>query len=86
MKGGNSGELYRQDSDFDGRLEMARSLQRQHPDITTITRKWGRFQHHVDYRPFKGNKLIRKTDAVVSDGPNEYGMKLVKIEPSRPGN
>lgn len=57
MKGGNTDELYAKTSTFDGRLEMAKSLVRQHPDVTKITRKWGRWQHQVDYRPFKGNKL-----------------------------
>jgi hypothetical protein len=79
MKGGNTDELYKQDATFDGRLEMARSLQRQHPDVVKITRKWGRWQHHVDYRPFKANKLIRKPGVVISEGVNEYGMKLVKV-------
>jgi hypothetical protein len=79
MAGGNTDELYRRDGSFDGRLEMARSLQRQHPDVVTVTRKWGRWQHHVDYRPFRGNKLIRRPDAVIPDGPDEYGMRLVRV-------
>lgn len=79
MSGGNTDELYRQDAEFDGRLEMAKSLQRQHPDVTTITRKWGRWQHQVDYRPFKANRLIRKPGLVIPDEPNEYGMKLVRV-------
>jgi len=60
MKGGNTESLYKLDGKTDGRLLMAQSLQQQHPDVTKITRKWGRWQHHVDYRPFKNNKLIRK--------------------------
>ena len=79
MKGGNTDELYRQDEQFDGRLEMAKSLQRQHPDVVKITRKWGRWQHQVDYRPFKGNKLIRKEGIEIPEGVNEYGMKLVNV-------
>jgi len=78
LKGGNTDELYRQDAAFDGRLEMAKSLQRQHPDVTTITRKWDRWQHQVDYRPFKANRLIRKPGLEIPEGPNEYGMKLVQ--------
>jgi hypothetical protein len=58
MKGGNTDELYA----GDGRLRMAESLRRQHPDVVKITRKWNRYQHHVDYRPFKKNKLIFKSD------------------------
>lgn len=41
----------------DGRLKMAQSLVEQHPDVTKIVQKWGRWQHHVDYRPFARNKL-----------------------------
>lgn len=76
MKGGNTDELYKQDSNFDGRLEMARHLQRQHPELVKITRKWGRWQHHVDYRPFKNNKLIKKPEYKDVSGVNNYGMEL----------
>ncbi len=55
MKGGNTDELYKDD----GRLKMAQSLQEQHPDIVTITEKWGRFQHQVDYSGFR-QKLVSK--------------------------
>lgn len=79
MKGGNTDELYRQDDQFDGRLEMARSLQQQHPDVARITRKWGRWQHQVDYRPFKHNRLRRKPGVVIPEGVNNYGMKLVRL-------
>jgi hypothetical protein len=76
MKGGNTDELYQ----GDGRLKMAQSLQRQHPDVTKIAWKWGRWQHHVDYRPFKANKLKLKPEFVGKQWqPNEYGMKLVKV-------
>lgn len=54
MKGGNTDQLYQ----ADGRLRMAQSLQEQHPDVVKITRKWGRWQHHVDYRPFRHNRLV----------------------------
>lgn len=77
MKGGNTEELYKLDNQKDGRLLMAQSLQIQHPDVVTITRKWNRWQHHVDYRPFKGNKLILREGVVIPDGVNNYGMKLV---------
>lgn len=62
----------------DGRWKMAEELRRQHPDVTKIVWKWGRWQHHVDYRPFKGNKLIRKPGVTIPEGVNEYGMKLVQ--------
>ena len=77
LHGGNTDELYLIE---DGRLKMAQALQKLHPDVVTITRKWGRWQHHVDYRPFKGNKLIRKSGVVIPEGVNNYGMVLGKKE------
>lgn len=79
MKGGNTDQLYKQDNHFDGRLEMARSLQFQHPDVCTISRKWNRWQHHVDYKPFKNNKFLKRSDIVLSGCINDYGMKLKRI-------
>lgn len=58
-KGGNTETLYKR-KDKDGRLEMAKSLVEQHPELVKITWKWGRWQHQVDYRPFKKNKLKPK--------------------------
>ncbi len=75
MKGGNTDELYKED----GRLQMAQSLVDQHPDIVTITRKYDRWQHQVNYDGFKKNKLILKKDVEIKEGVNNYGMKLVKI-------
>jgi len=77
MKGGNTESLYLLDGQNDGRLLMAQSLRDQHPGVVTITRKWGRWQHQVDYRPFKNNKLRLKPGVVIPEGINEYGMRLV---------
>jgi hypothetical protein len=74
MKGGNTDELYQ----GNGRLEMARSLQRQHPDVTKIVWKFNRWHHEVDYRPFKKNKLKLKPGVTIPDEPNNYGMVCVK--------
>jgi hypothetical protein len=79
MKGGNTESLYLLPDGTDGRLLMAQSLQQQHPDVTKITRKWGRWQHQVDYRPFKANRLIKKPGLEIPAGPNEYGMRLVSV-------
>ncbi len=79
MKGGNTEELYKLDNQ-DGRLLMAQSLQQQHPDVVKIVRKWGRWQHSVDYRPFKRNELIKKDDIIIPEGINNYGMQLVKVK------
>ncbi len=83
MKGGNSDQLYEQNKDFDGRLEMAKSLYRQHPDVVKIGRRWGRWQHVVDYRPFKRNKLRKRKDVVIKKGIDNYGMVLKKKKVSK---
>jgi hypothetical protein len=80
MKGGNTESLYKLDG-VDGRLLMAQSLQAQHPDVVKIGRRWNRWQHVVDYRPFKKNRLIMKPGIVIPEGVNNYGMKLVHISP-----
>ena len=77
MKGGNTDQLYKQDSRFDGRLAMARSLERQHPDVTKVVWKWGRWHHSVDYRPFKGNRLRLRPGVVIPEGVDNFGMVLV---------
>lgn len=68
----------------DGRYRMARELQIKHPDVTTITRKWGRWQHHVDYSAFRNNQLRPARD--LSDLPpvDEFGMVLCERSPSVP--
>lgn len=79
MKGGNTDQLYKQDESFDGRLAMAQSLKEQHPDIVRVTRKWGRYQHHVDYSGFRKNKLILKKGIKINEGVNNYGMVLQQL-------
>lgn len=76
MTGGNTDELYKQNGGFDGRLEMARHLVRQHPDVTRVVWKWGRWQHSVNYDRFKGNKLKPRPGYVPPKTPDEYGMVL----------
>lgn len=76
LKGGNTDELYQ----GDGRLKMAQSLQQQHPDVVKIAWKWGRWQHQVDYRPFRNNKPILVDPNAKYEGINNYGMKLVRID------
>lgn len=75
-KGGNTDQLYV----GDGRLKMAQSLLNQHPDVVKIKQKWGRWQHVVNYRPFKKNKLIRKPGVEIKHGSDNYGMVLVKTK------
>ncbi len=79
MKGGNTDELYAED----GRRAMAQSLVDQHPDVARVSYKWGRYQHHVDYRPFRHNRLMRKPGLVISEGPDNFGMVLERLVDGR---
>lgn len=77
MQGGNTDELYKDD----GRLQMAQSLVDQHPDIVSITRKYDRWQHQVNYDVFKKNRLIKKENIdQIEDIVNNYEMILNKIK------
>ncbi len=78
MAGGNTDELYVED----GRLAMAESLREQHPDIVKVTEKWGRPQHHVNYKVFRHNKLRLRPEVTVPDGTDDYGMELQVFEES----
>ena len=70
MKGGNTDELYKNTAEMNGRLEMAKSLKAQHPEITEIVWKYNRWHHKVDYSKFR-------KDYVPISGVNNYGMELV---------
>lgn len=76
--GGNREELY---SNGDHRLEFAESLREQHPDVVSVTWKFGRWHHQVDYRPFKRNALRLRPGVVPTAGANEYGMVLRRLTP-----
>lgn len=73
MKGGNTDELYKDD----GRLKMAQELVDAHPDVASISWKFNRAQHHVDYRSFVKNRLKYRSDYVPPGGSNNFGMMLV---------
>ena len=75
MKGGNSDQLYKQNNKMDGRYLMALSLKQQHPDVTTIVQKWGRWQHSVDYKPFANNKLKKKAQLEINNVELDFTYK-----------
>lgn len=77
MRGGNTSEVY---GDTDNRWEFAESLRQQHPDVVKVTQKWNRWHHHVNYKPFKKNKLILKQNTEIKNQINEFGMQLVSLE------
>jgi hypothetical protein len=76
LKGGMTD--YYQSEECKGRLVFAQELRDAHPDVTKITQKFGRWHHHVNYKPFKGNKLIRNPRLQIPSGVDEYGIRFVK--------
>jgi hypothetical protein len=71
MHGGNTSELYQ----GDGRLKMARELERRWPGVVKVKRRFGRPQHVVDWTKFK-TPLRRKVDLDLLPAINEYGLTL----------
>ena len=80
MRGGNTDEFY----DKEGTLAKSRMQVAVHPDVSRLVWRFGRWHHHVDYRPFKSNRLKLKPGVVIPDGPNEYGMRLVRLSDGKP--
>lgn len=52
-----------------------------HPDVVFVTRKWNRWQHHVDYRRFAANILRRREPDRDYGEVDDYGMRLVSVAP-----
>ena len=73
MSGGNTDEVYK-----DGTLEKSQALVDWHPDVAKVVWRFNRWHHHVNYKKFKRNKLIKKTNLVIPNKINEYGMKLIE--------
>jgi hypothetical protein len=74
MNGGNTAEFYKDE----GTLNKSQMLVEMHPDVATLTHKFNRWHHHVDYRPFKSNVPIKKLGLKIPKETNNYGMKLVQ--------
>lgn len=79
MSGGNTDSLYHQ---TDNRKEFVESLIKQHPDVVKMTKKFGRWHHQVNYKPFKGNELKLKGEQS-PDIVNEYGMYIKEVRPPK---
>jgi hypothetical protein len=75
VKGGNTEEFYAKE----GTLPKSQMLVAMHPDVSRLVWKFGRWHHHVDYRPFRNNLLRLRPDAQVAEGVNDYGMEVRSI-------
>ena len=76
MKGGNSATLYK----GDGRLKMARSLERLWPGIVETKRRYGRPQHVINWAKFR--TPLEKVDSYQKqENPDpKYKMQLKKVK------
>ena len=75
QKGGNR-DIYDQTDD---RKEFVQSLIDQHPDVVKLTRKFNRYHHQVNYKPFAKNLLKLKDGLEIEDKINNYGLKLIDV-------
>lgn len=87
MSGGNTDELYEGGTRCKGEkyaktgtLAKSQMLVDVHPDVSKVVWRYGRVHHHVDYRPFRKNVLLRRGGLDCPSGTNEYGMKLSRAK------
>tara|TARA_R110002072_G_scaffold1322_13_gene10853 strand:+ start:4435 stop:5310 length:876 start_codon:yes stop_codon:yes gene_type:complete len=73
ITGGNTDEFYSKE----GTYPKSKMLEDMHPDVAKVVWKFNRWHHHVDYKRFRKNTLIRHSDYTPIKGINEYGMRLV---------
>ena len=74
LKGGNSDVLYK----GDGRLKMARSLERMWPGVVETKRKYKRPQHHIKFSWGRFDQKLKLKPGIDLSKmkSNEYGMRL----------
>lgn len=73
VKGGNTEELYGK-----GTYEKSKMLVQLHPDVVRLAKRYGRWHHHVDIRPFQHIMPKLRDDIELPKTVNEYGMKMVE--------
>lgn len=71
MKGGNTEEFYA----GEGTMPKSQMLADMHPDVAKVVWRFNRWHHHVDYKPFKKNKLLPVIDICSMPKVVDYGMK-----------
>lgn len=71
LDGGNTENFY----SGEGTYPKSKMLKERHPDVTKLTKKWGRWHHYVNYQPFKANELQKKDDP---PEPGNYDFNIVE--------
>lgn len=68
LTGGNTDAFYA----AEGTLPKTQMLVRRHPDVASVTWRWGRWHHHVDYSRWRGQPLLPDPDHVPV--PRDYRL------------
>lgn len=74
LAGGNTDAFYA----AEGTLPKSQMLARRHPDVAKVTRKWGRWHHHVDYSRWRRQALLPDPEFVPYD--HDYDLTLRDAE------
>lgn len=90
LPGGNTDEFYLVEGQKKagskyadtGTVAKSQMLCNVHPDVAKMVWRFKRWHHHVDYRPFKPNRFLRRPDLTVAPGVDDYGMRLVHLTDS----
>lgn len=80
ISGGNTDVMYK----GDGRMQMARMLEKHWPEYVKVYRRFGREQHTVDWPKFRSNPpFILRDDIDLDSLPrwDEYGLELKVVKP-----
>ena len=80
VRGGNTDDLYQ----GDGRLVMARSLERLWPGVVRVERKYGRPQHIINWQRFRGAPAPQLREGLTLEGlaagpADDYGLHLEPV-------
>ena len=75
MSGGNTKEFY----ETEGTKPKSQMLADLHPDVAKVVWRFNRWHHHVDYKPFRANKLQLAVDLSKLPKVNNYGMAAYDV-------
>lgn len=79
--GGNTAEFYAKE----GTAPKSRMLKEAYPEYTELVWRFQREHHYVNYLPFKDMRLERKEGLEISDGVDDYGMRIINVPKDYPG-
>ncbi len=86
--GGNTQEFYHKEGVVKkgsryadtGTIAKSKMLVAVYPEISELVWKFGRWHHKVNYKVFKNLKLKKRTDIVINNETNNYGMELKQLK------